>query len=86
MFNKNKDFVVISFSAPLKDNFSACYVKVGDSYTLWSKIAQNAFYEKHCGEDYKDWITENGFKIEGIYGVGIGSNLSDEDINKMYKK
>lgn len=43
-------------------------------------------FEKNCGEDYKDWITENGFKIEGIYGVGIGSNLSDNDIKNMYKK
>lgn len=38
---EGKDFVVIVFSALFKKTFSACYVKAGDSYTLWSKMLDN---------------------------------------------
>lgn len=34
----DKDFIVVVFTAPLKETFSACYVKAGDSYTLWSHV------------------------------------------------
>ena len=37
-FVENKDFVVIVFKALFKRTFSACYVKAGESYTLWSKV------------------------------------------------
>ncbi len=76
----------MQFSAILKYKFSACYVKVGTGYTLWSKVTSNAFYEQHCGEDYKDWMVEGNFNIDGIYGVGIGTQLTDADQQKMYSK
>lgn len=78
------DFVVIVFKAFLRQRFAACYVKMGSTYTVWSKVAKNSFFQKNCGEDYKDWATEGSFKIEGVYGEGIGKNLSKEDEKNMY--
>lgn len=61
-------------------------MKVGSTYTLWSKVTENTFYEKYCGEDYKDWIAEDGWTIDGTYGVGIGTKLTAADEAQMYKK
>lgn len=61
-------------------------MKVGTTYTLWSKITSNTFYEKYCGQDYKDWIADDSFKIDGVYGVGIGTQLTTADQAQMYKK
>lgn len=74
-YSKGKDFVVIKFSERFKYPFAACYVKSDKSYLLWNKVIQNQFFEKYCGSDYKDWYNE-GFKVEGIYGVGVGMPLS----------
>jgi hypothetical protein len=49
-------------------------VKSNQSYLLWNKVVHNEFFEKHCGSDYKDWYNE-GFKVEGVYGVGVGVGL-----------
>lgn len=84
--NPGKDFVVIGFSAMLKEKFMACYVKDRTSYTLWSKVTTNDWYEKYCGEDYKDWLAEGSWNIDGIWGVGIGTPLTDNDQRNMYKK
>ena len=71
------DFVVVTLAAPFKETFSSCYVKAGESFTLWSKVADNEFFEEYCGEDYKDWKENGGFTVEGIYGVGIGARLKE---------
>ena len=52
----DKDFVVIVFSSFLHDSFAACYIKNGDSFTIWSNALSNIYFEKYCGNDYKDWI------------------------------
>lgn len=54
-YSEDKDFVVLVFSALFRDTFAACYVKSPDGYTLWNKVIVNTFYEKHCGQDEKDW-------------------------------
>jgi hypothetical protein len=46
-------------------------------------VTDNKFYEKYCGEDYKDWMADGGFDVTGIYGVGIGGGLNETE---MYKK
>ena len=76
----NKDFVVITFTAPLKEVFSACYVKVGKEYTLWSKVYHNDFFEETCGSDNTDWYETGDFSVQGVYGVGIGSPLETEEM------
>lgn len=73
--SKGKDFVVVKFHERWKQPFAACYVKSGSKYLLWNKIVTSAFYEKHCGGDYKDWYAE-GFPVTGVYGVGIGAPLT----------
>ena len=75
---EGKDFVVIVFKALFKRTFSACYVKAGDSYTVWSKMLENKFYNEYCGEDSEDWLLSSDFKTEGIYGVGIGTPLNQD--------
>jgi hypothetical protein len=40
----------------LKEDFSACYVKNGQDYTLWNQIMTNKFYEENCGQDQTDWM------------------------------
>ena len=72
----NKDFVVVVLTATFKNTFSACYVKAGDSYTLWSKVYENDFYEDLCGKDEKDWMASGSFEVQGIYGMGIGTQLN----------
>lgn len=72
---KDKDFVVVKFHERWKEPFSACYMKSGKQYLLWSKVVNSLFYEKHCGSDYKDWHAE-GFPVTGVYGVGIGAPLN----------
>lgn len=73
----NKDFVVVSLSAFLHDDFSVCYVKIGDSLILWNSVIENKFFEKTCGQDSKDWANNGAFTISGIYGEGIGTKLDD---------
>ena len=66
----------------LKEDFSACYVKNGQDYTLWNQIMSNKFYEENCGQDQTDWIKSGEFNVKGIYGVGIGTNLNETEIYK----
>ena len=39
----------------------------------------NAWYEKRCGRDSKDWIRLGEFQIVGVYGVGIGTTVGEND-------
>lgn len=52
-------------------------MKTGSSFTLWSKVTENSYYEKYCGEDYKDWLVEGGFTVEKVFGVGIGASFNE---------
>lgn len=72
----NKDFVVVVLTAPLKEKFSACYIKIGKSLILWNSVISNEYYEEVCGKDQKDWANINEFQIQGIYGEGIGTQLT----------
>ena len=64
----------------LKEDFSVCYVKNGEEYTLWKEITSNKFYEENCGQDEKDWVKDSQFIVKGVYGQGIGAKLDEEKI------
>ena len=64
------DFVVIEFTAPLRDTFSACYVRTPTGYILWNKVISNKFFAKNCGNDHHNWIKNPLFKIKSIIGEG----------------
>ncbi len=68
---------MIVLGAALHDTFAACYVKTPEGYTLWNKVISNAYYEENCGQDYKDWANIGEFDIKGIFGVGIGAEMSE---------
>ena len=42
----NTDFVVVTFTNPLRDTFSACYVKTQTGYILWNKVMSNKFFSQ----------------------------------------
>lgn len=71
--------MVLILTAPLRDTFAACYVKNGDDYTLWNKVISNKYYENNCGKDDKDWANMGMFSIKAIYGVGIGSEITEQE-------
>lgn len=73
----DKDFVVLVLTAPLRDTFAACYVKTSEGYTIWSKVVTNPFFEKYCGEDSQDWANMGDFQIKGVFGAGIGTEISE---------
>lgn len=58
------DFFVINFgdSVP-KPDFAACYgQKVGDAAPkLWNTFVQNEWYNKNCGDDKEDYLTNNKY-------------------------
>ena len=41
-------------------------------------MIRNKFYEEYCGNDYKDWINLGTFKIEKVYGEGIGTEIAED--------
>ena len=64
------DFVVITFTNPLRDTFSACYVKTQTGYILWNKVISNKFYEQYCGHDTQNWLKSPLFTVKSIVGEG----------------
>lgn len=70
------DFVVIKFSAPLRDTFSACYVKTATSYILWNKVTSNKWYSQYCGNDNTNWYAHKTFHVVSITGEGIGNEVT----------
>jgi hypothetical protein len=65
--------VVLVLTAPMRETFSACYVKTINGFTIWNKVVSNDFYERYCGKDDKDWANMGLFTIKGLYGDGIGN-------------
>lgn len=65
--------MVLVLSAPLRDAFSACYVKTMNGFLLWNKVVSNRYFEEYCGKDDKDWANMGLFKIVGVYGDGLGA-------------
>ena len=52
----NTDFVVITFTNPIRDTFSACYVRTQTGYILWNKVISNKFFSQYCGNDSQNWL------------------------------
>ena len=50
------DFVVITFTNPIRDTFSACYVRTQTGYILWNKVISNKFFSQYCGNDSQNWL------------------------------
>lgn len=73
------DFFVVNFQdAVYKPNFSACYAKaVGtQTYQLWNKVITNDWYEKNCGSDSEDYLTNSAYKKTDEAGVGVGVRIT----------
>lgn len=64
--------------AVYKPNFSACYAKaVGtQTYQLWNKVITNDWYEKNCGSDSEDYLTNSAYKKTDEAGVGVGVRIT----------
>lgn len=86
-YNPGKDFVVIPFTeSTFKPDFAACYVATSAnstvSYTLWSNVTKNTYFEANCGGDTEDYYANSKganpkYKISGdILGQGIGTEIN----------
>lgn len=77
------DFVVIQFAAPLRDTFSACYVKTAHSFLLWNKVISNKWFSEYCGNDNTNWLNSKTFHVVNIYGEGIGNQTAFSGVGKI---
>lgn len=72
---------MLLLTAKFRDPFAACYVKTAEGYTLWSKVITNSYFEDRCGGDNKDWANMGEFKIGGVFGAGVGTEIDSKSVH-----